>query len=598
MIKRVLGIAVLLLLTFSVTGCLKTDSKVTGNIMGKVFDSNGHVLRDATVEIYGGDHTVTTDELGRYYIAGVEPGQKKVVATYQKKSVVRIFEIPRGETLEGADLTFEVVDGLPPVITDVRVDALGENVATILWNTNELADSWVDYATGSIGLGSYTFVASDSAMVEAHSVGLTGLMPNTTYHFRVRSFDFAGNVGISSDYQFHTPSGEVPAMPANFAISLPTEMERLKLTWTANSETDLLGYNLYRADNKAGPFVKVNADPIPGSTTTYQDEGLKIAWKFYYYLKAVDSAHNESAPTEILAMLTPGMLVENRTWKVTESPYVLHGDLRVRGGVVLTIEPGVEVKCAMTDSIPDSNGASMTDIIVQGALYAVGTAEKRVVFTSAETFPRLSSWGGIRFLSTIEPENQLKYSTILFADTGVRSEGSTPVIENSELGLCGSGLDIGLSTALNIRYNTIRDCTLGLISASSNIRNNLFIDNQVAASLLGNDVFEHNTIDGFSGIEIPSGLPTIRNNVISYIGTNHGLYGIKQTSTIATPTISFNDIFNFTFATDGLTVATGTGNIASDPLFLGGIPYDYHLQTTSPCLTTGDSGVQMGRYGP
>ncbi|HNV68999.1 MAG TPA: carboxypeptidase regulatory-like domain-containing protein [Candidatus Ozemobacteraceae bacterium] len=598
MMKRVLGVIVLLVLTLAVTGCLKTDSKVTGNIMGKVFDSNGHVLRGASVEIYGGDHTVKTDELGRYYINGVEPGQKKVVATYEKKSVVKIFEIPRGGTLEGADLTFEVVDGLPPVITDVRVDALGENGATILWNTNELSNSLVDYALGPIGLGSYTWLASDSAMVEAHSVTLAGLTPNTTYHFRVRSFDYAGNEGISSDYQFHTPSGEAPSMPASFAVSLPTEMERLTLTWAANSETDLLGYNLYRAESKAGPFVRVNADPIQASATSYIDEGLKIAWKYYYYLKAVDTARNESAPTAVVAMLTPGMLIENRTWKESESPFVLYGDVRVRGGAVLTVEPGVEVRCAMTDSLPDTNGASMTDIIVQGGLYAVGTSDKRIVFTSAETFPRLSSWGGIRFLSTIEPENQLKYVTVMFADTGVRSEGSSPVIENTELGLCGSGLDIGLSAALNIRYNTIRDCTVGLISASSNVRNNLFVDNQIAAALLGNDVFEHNTIDGFSGIEVTSGLPTIRNNIISYIGTTKGLYGIKQTSALATPTISFNDIFNFTLETDGLTVATGSGNIASDPVFVGGVPYNYQLQSTSPCLTAGDGGVQMGRYGP
>ena len=51
--------------------------------------------------------------------------------------------------------------------------------------------------------------------------------------------------------------------------------------------------------------------------------------------------------------------------------------------------------------------------------------------------------------------------------------------------------------------------------------------------------------------------------------------------------------------------ASGTGNIASDPLFIGGTVFDYHLQTVaagyasdSPCLTSGESGSQMGVYGP
>ena len=50
---------------------------------------------------------------------------------------------------------------------------------------------------------------------------------------------------------------------------------------------------------------------------------------------------------------------------------------------------------------------------------------------------------------------------------------------------------------------------------------------------------------------------------------------------------------------------TGTANIDSDPLFIGGIPYDYRLQTVeagyasdSPCLKAGEGNTQIGRYGP
>ncbi|RCK78039.1 MAG: Large exoproteins involved in heme utilization or adhesion [Candidatus Ozemobacter sibiricus] len=592
---------------FALTGCLKTDSSVTGNLAGKVFDANGHVLRGARVELYGGDHATTTDELGRYRIYGIAPGQRKVVATYQGRSVVKIFEVPRGGTLENADLIFDAIDGLPPIITDVAVVDLGQNSARITWKTNEPADSIVDYATGPIGLGSYTFQATDSALLTDHSLTLANLRPNATYHFRVRSRDFAGNEGVSSDYQFMTLAGDPPAPVANFAIAPPTEMERVVLTWTSNTEPDLVGYNLYRSESRNGPFARVNADPIPSgaTTTTWRDDGLKIGVKYYYYVRAVDQAGNESPQSTTLAVVTPGSLPENRTWKAAESPYILTGDLRVRGGVVLTIEPGVEVKFTQSDSLPDVNGGPMADLIVQGGLLAVGTPDRRIIFTSAESFPSKGNWGGIKFLSTNEPENQLKFITLLFADTGVRSEGSTPAIENSEFGLCGVGLDLGLSTALNVRYNTIRDCDLGIVSANSNIRNNLFIKNQVGAGLLGADRFEYNTVDCLIGVEVPFGTPVISNNIIAYTGTGKALYGINQTQPTATPTISFNDIWNYTFATNGLTVATGPGNIASDPLFIGGSPFDYHLQTVaggyasdSPCLTAGESGTQMGRYGP
>jgi len=127
--KRIFILVLMLLAVGSITGCLQSSSPMMGNVTGKVFDSNGHVLKGATVEIYGGNHKVSTDELGRYTITGVEPGEKRIVATYQGRSVVINVNIIRGETLENADLTFAVIDGIPPVITDVAVGSLTENVA-------------------------------------------------------------------------------------------------------------------------------------------------------------------------------------------------------------------------------------------------------------------------------------------------------------------------------------------------------------------------------------------------------------------------------------------------------------------------------------
>ncbi|GAB4267006.1 MAG: hypothetical protein Kow0029_01190 [Candidatus Rifleibacteriota bacterium] len=602
---KLLAVFLAVIVLISATGCLNSTSSVKGNVSGKVYDSNGRVLYKARVEIYGGDHSVLTDELGRYAINDIEPGQKKLVATYEGKSVVKIVEIPRGGTLEGADLTFSVIDGLPPVITEVMVQNLTENSADIVWKTNEPSDSTVEYALGPVGLA-YSLTASDTSMVTDHKVTITGLTPGKTYHCRVKSLDFQRNEGISSDYQFDTPSGAAPESPTNFNIQAPTEMEKIVLNWNSVTDADLAGYNLYRSESSASSFVKVNANPIPGTvgSTTYQDEGLKIANKYYYYVKAVDTAGNESAPSTTLSVVTPGILSENRTWRVSESPYLIQGDIRIRGGVTLTIEPGVEVKFTRKDSLPDPNGATMTELIVQGSLMAVGNETNKIVFTSAESFPTKANWGGIKFQATTEAGNILRFSTIMFADQGITSEGATPSIENCEFGLCGIGINIGLSTALNIRFNTIRDCDIGLVSANSNIRNNLFIDNQTGVTLLGNDYFEHNTVDCLIGVQVDFGNPTIKNNIIAYTGTTKAIYGINQTQPLATPSMSFNDIYNYTYDFNG-TNGTGTSNISSDPLFIGGSPYDYHLQTIadgyasdSPCLTAGEGGVKMGRYGP
>jgi hypothetical protein len=51
----------------------------------------------------------------------------------------------------------------------------------------------------------------DSSLVTGHSQVLSGLSPNTIYHFRVHSRDAAGNLSTSADYTFKTlaaPGGQ------------------------------------------------------------------------------------------------------------------------------------------------------------------------------------------------------------------------------------------------------------------------------------------------------------------------------------------------------------------------------------------------------
>ena len=46
--------------------------------------------------------------------------------------------------------------------------------------------------------------AIDQTLVTAHSVTITGLAPNTTYNWRVRSKDAAGNETVSANSTFTT----------------------------------------------------------------------------------------------------------------------------------------------------------------------------------------------------------------------------------------------------------------------------------------------------------------------------------------------------------------------------------------------------------
>ncbi len=93
-------------------------------------------------------------------------------------------------------------DTTPPTITQVNASpATNGTSATVTWTTDEPSDSRVNYGTSS---GSLNLNQSNAALVTSHSITLSGLSPNTTYFFQVRSADASGNAATS------------PATPASF----------------------------------------------------------------------------------------------------------------------------------------------------------------------------------------------------------------------------------------------------------------------------------------------------------------------------------------------------------------------------------------------
>jgi chitodextrinase len=94
----------------------------------------------------------------------------------------------------------------PPVISGVAVSA-GTTAATVTWSTDEPADSRVEYGPTA----AYGATRSSGSLVTAHSVNLSGLACETTYHYRVSSADAAGNRATSPDATFTT--GTCPATP-------------------------------------------------------------------------------------------------------------------------------------------------------------------------------------------------------------------------------------------------------------------------------------------------------------------------------------------------------------------------------------------------
>lgn len=80
--------------------------------------------------------------------------------------------------------------------------------------------------------------------------------------------------------------------------------------WTTESEIDTAGFNVYRSESSDGPYVKVNAalipgssDPLLGSKYVYTDTNVVAGHTYYYKLEDVelDGTTTLHGPIEVVA---------------------------------------------------------------------------------------------------------------------------------------------------------------------------------------------------------------------------------------------------------------------------------------------------------
>lgn len=145
-----------------------------------------------------------------------------------------------------------VVDTTPPVLKDIRAINIGKYEAEIIWSTDEIADSQVEYWIDT----NSQMTRLDPNPLIVHTVKLTGLEPLTTYNYKVMSRDIVGLVSIS-DIQSFTTQG----VPATFItdkltaqVEKTSESQKLVINYTVTNTGDISG--TYEVD------MKVNGNTI------------------------------------------------------------------------------------------------------------------------------------------------------------------------------------------------------------------------------------------------------------------------------------------------------------------------------------------------
>lgn len=112
-----------------------------------------------------------------------------------------------------------------------------------------------------------------------------------------------------------------------------------------------------------------------------------------------------------------GNITEDTTWKRSQGPYYIYGDLAITDGATLTIEAGVEVRF---DEVKGTGGyEDGAEIVVRnGYLVAAGKSGLPVKFTSANRVKKMGDWGAI----VVEKRGRyiLENAIIEYATNGLR----------------------------------------------------------------------------------------------------------------------------------------------------------------------------------
>ncbi len=207
---------------------------------------------------------------------------------------VRAFD-PAGNRSEPSSAACVLVpDTTPPSVPDRLVArAPAETEVRLTW----------DPSVDDVGVARYE-VARSGAARPPLSVGESaaadlGLVANTTYCYRVRACDAAGNCSaLSREACATTPDLTPPSTPEGLSTSAASDRE-IEVRWAAATDNvGVAGYEL-RRDGKALARL--------GAETGFRDASLKPGIEYCYAVRALDAAGNRSPASTPVCATTPDL---------------------------------------------------------------------------------------------------------------------------------------------------------------------------------------------------------------------------------------------------------------------------------------------------
>jgi hypothetical protein len=112
-----------------------------------------------------------------------------------------------------------------------------------------------------------------------------------------------GRIDVNAAILATPPStGDTVAPEAPVSLVATAGQQSVTLSWTANTETDLAGYRVYRSTTNGSGYTEVTTTPI--TATSFVNAGLTGGVTYYYVIRAQDTSGNLSV-NSLQASATP-----------------------------------------------------------------------------------------------------------------------------------------------------------------------------------------------------------------------------------------------------------------------------------------------------
>ncbi|HPO66560.1 MAG TPA: hypothetical protein PKY76_11440, partial [Bacteroidales bacterium] len=192
-----------------------------------------------------------------------------------------------------------------PVITGAYIDRTS---VTIKWNFSAQQRNQLKGYQIYRGFSRQTISTPlNRTLLSPFDTSFSDTSPMYSNYYIVKAIDQNGNVSESLPYFVSIEDSIPPNPPAGLRANIDTT-GKVILQWTKNQESDILGYQVFRANYPNEDFLQISKD-IVTDTLFYDYVGLhSLTPRVYYRIKALDKHYNPSDFSIILSVLKPDLI--------------------------------------------------------------------------------------------------------------------------------------------------------------------------------------------------------------------------------------------------------------------------------------------------